>query len=84
MFTKDQWMFCSEKTFYKVKTPLNNLKLIDYAWRKIDINHICSEQYPQNVFLYTLFPQSFFIIPLWKLECVPFVRSHKISGCDPM
>ena len=47
------------------------------------IYHICSEKYLQNVFLYTFFPQSFFIISLWKLEYVPFVRSHKIGGCDP-
>ena len=77
-------MFFPEKIFCNVKTPLNNRKLIDFAWRKIDINQICSEQYLQNMFLYTFFPQSFFIIPLWKLEYVPFVWGHKIGGCDPM
>jgi len=70
------------KYIYKVKIPLNNPKLVGFACLKIYINQIWAEQYLQNVFLCTFFPQRIFIIPLWKLGYVPFVMGHKIGGCE--
>ena len=70
------------KYIYKVKIPLNNPKLVGFACLKVYINQIWAEQYLQNVFLCTFFPQRIFIIPLWKLEYVPFVMGRKIGGCE--